>query len=328
MAAFAETRAGASGLPAEVSSLLRDGQLAVVLEHILGGCREIGSTIRNCGYSSAKVGTTNAFGDDQLDVDVKTDEVLFGALRASGCVHVAASEENPVEIACGGSGFSVAFDPLDGSSIVDANFAVGTIVGIWPGNGLLHRLGREQVASLIVQYGPRVTCALAFGASSTLTGDSISMELTMRPEGWAVSIPRLLISAKAKTFAPGNLRATGDNEQYQRLVQYWISNKYNLRYSGGLVPDVYHILIKGEGVLANASSPLARAKLRLLFEAAPIALIVEAAGGASCVCASEAAEALAPTSLLDVPISDLDKRVGVCYGSSTEVERFKAHIFA
>ena len=57
-----------------------------------------------------------------------------------------------------------------------------------------------------------------------------------------------------------------------------IDNKYTLRYSGGLVPDVYHILIKSEGVLCNASSPTARAKLRLLFECAPIALIIEAAG--------------------------------------------------
>jgi sedoheptulose-bisphosphatase len=94
------------------------------------------------------------------------------------------------------------------------------------------------------------------------------------------------------------------------------------------VPDVYHILIKGEGVLANASSPSAKAKLRLLFEAAPIALIIEAAGGASCVCASEAAEALEPASLLDVIVTDLDKRVGVCYGSSGEVERFRSHIFS
>ena len=52
---------------------------------------------------------------------------MMTSLRASGVVHVAASEENPVEIDCGGAGFSVSFDPLDGSSIVDANFAVGTI---------------------------------------------------------------------------------------------------------------------------------------------------------------------------------------------------------
>jgi sedoheptulose-bisphosphatase len=155
-----------------------------------------------------------------------------------------------------------------------------------------------------------------------------SLELTMRPGSWGVSVAKFTVAPKAKTFAPGNLRATADNPAYARLVQYWIDNKYTLRYSGGLVPDVYHILIKGEGVLSNASSPSAKAKLRLLFEAAPIALIIEAAGGASCVCASEAAEALEPVSLLDVIVTDLDKRVGVCYGSSSEVERFRLHIFS
>jgi sedoheptulose-bisphosphatase len=90
---------------------------------------------------------------------------------------------------------------------------------------------------------------------------------------------------------------------------------------------VYHLLVKGQGVLANASSPSAKAKLRLLFECAPIALIVEAAGGASCACPSEVGEEMAPMSILDVQITDLDKRVGVCYGSKNEVERFKTYIF-
>lgn len=70
------------------------------------------------------MGSTNAFGDPQLDVDIRTDEILFSHLRDSGVVHTASSEENPVEVPLGGEGFSVAFDPLDGSSIIDANFAV------------------------------------------------------------------------------------------------------------------------------------------------------------------------------------------------------------
>ena len=61
-------------------------------------------------------------------------------------------------------------------------------------------------------------------------------------------------SFKGNTFAPGNLRASADNSAYHALVNYWIESKYTLRYSGGLVPDVYHILIKGQGVLSNASS--------------------------------------------------------------------------
>lgn len=299
---------------------------------MLTACRTIGTNLRNVGYTSEKTGTENVFGDKQLDVDVKTDAVMFECLTNSGVVHVAASEENPLEIDCGTTcvegGFSVGFDPLDGSSIVDANFAVGTIAGIWPGRGLLGRTGREQVASFVTMYGPRVTMALALNANATANGEAICLEVTMGPLEWFVTRPRFVIGAKAKTFAPGNLRATADHPGYKALVNDWIEKKYTLRYSGGLVPDVYHILIKGEGVLANASSPSAKAKLRLLFEAAPIALLIEAAGGSSCACPSEAAEAMAPMSLLDVPISDLDKRVGVCYGSLLEVEKFKTHIFA
>eukprot|EP01041_Mallomonas_annulata_P005144 gene5144-10283_t len=298
----------------------KTSQFPRLLSHILGACRLIGDTMRDGGLSSDHVGSTNAFGDSQLEVDIKTDAIVFDALRESGAVYIAASEESPAEIECGGSGegFSVGFDPLDGSSIIAANFAVGSIIGVWKGNGLLNRKGNEQCCSLIAQYGPRVTIMLALNNELTLSGEKHCMELTMNRDKWIVSKDHVTIAPKAKTFAPGNLRATADNLAYKTLVSYWIENKYTLRYSGGLVPDVYHILIKGEGVLANASSPKAKAKLRLLFECAPIALIIEAAGGMSCVCASEAAETVQPISILDVTITDLDKRIGVCYGSSEE----------
>ena len=61
---------------------------------------------------------------------------------------------------------------------------------------------------------------------------------------WVVSSKRFTISRSCSTFAPGNLKATSDNPDYKALVNYWIDSKYALRYSGGLVPDVYHILTK------------------------------------------------------------------------------------
>ncbi len=276
------------------------------------------------------VGTTNAFGDHQLEADVKTDEVVFRFLAESRLVFTGSSEETPIEVACGEcpgpNGFSVAFDPLDGSSIVGANFAVGSIFGIWPGRGLINRTGAEQVASCMAMYGPRLTVALAFNNSMTLSGERLCLELTMKPHAWSLTTPRFCIAEECKIFAPGNLRATADHQNYKSLVTYWIDNKYTLRYSGGLVPDVYHILHKGGGVLSNASSAKAKAKLRLLYECAPIALLVEAAGGGSCACASESAEAVGPGSVLDIPITDLDRRIGVCYGSKAEIDRFIAHI--
>lgn len=304
--------------------------LGKLVASILTASDVIGYNLRNCEYSSEEVGTTNAFGDSQLDVDVKCDHLIFKALELSRLVAIASSEEKPIEVNCDGNGFAVSFDPLDGSSIVDANFAVGSIFGVWKGNhSFLNRTGRELAASLIVQYGPRVTAMVGFDKSATFIGEPLTIEMTHTADkGWIVSIPKVNVKTASKTFAPGNLRATFDNLQYKALVDYWIAQKYTLRYSGGLVPDVYHILAKGGGVLSNASSKGAKAKLRLIYECAPIALIMESAGGSSCVCSSEVGEAIEPTSILDVVVNDLDRRIGVCYGSKDEVDRFKQYIFS
>ena len=132
-------------------------------------------------------------------------------------LYTSAPQKRILEVPCGGTGYCAAFDPLDGSSIYDANFAVGTIMGIWPGTTLLNRKGSEQVAALVVQYGPRVTMALALNACVTRSGKAISVELTMVTHGWKVTIPEIIIKAAAKTFAPGNLRATQDNKAYGGL---------------------------------------------------------------------------------------------------------------
>ena len=75
-------------------------------------------------------------------------------------------------------------------------------------------------------------------------------------------------------FSPGNLRATFDNPNYEKLISYYVGEKYTLRYTGGMVPDVFQIIVKEKGVFTNVSSPSTKAKLRLLFEVAPLGLLV------------------------------------------------------
>jgi sedoheptulose-bisphosphatase len=218
--------------------------------------------------------------------------------------------------------FSIGFDPLDGSSVIDANFSVGSIFGIWPGKGVLHKTGREQVASAVALYGPRTTLCIALPSASTNLGEDVVLEVTLTKQLtlWELSRKSIIIKPNGKIFAPGNLRATNDNEKYHALVQHWIQERYTLRYSGAMVPDVYHILIKMSGVFANVSSMKARAKLRLLYEVAPMGLIIECAGG---VTTHESYDG----SVLDVKIDDLDKRLGVCFGSSGEVQKYKEFMF-
>ncbi|KAA6423489.1 MAG: sedoheptulose-bisphosphatase precursor [Trebouxia sp. A1-2] len=250
-----------------------------------------------------------------LQIDVESDEVVFNHLRACGMVKSASSEEQTECQDLGGQGYSVAFDPLDGSSIVGANFAVGSIFGIWPGDELIGRRGSEQAAAVYAVYGPRTVLVVAWPhQGEDPSGQVQEYLLTQHQTGgsqWLLQRGSISIKDKA-VFAPANLRATAENEEYQQLVQYWMSNKYTLRYSGGMVPDVHHILTKGGGVFANPVSKSASAKLRLLYEAAPLALIVEAAGGlAEC----------ATGSILDVTIASTDIRTMVSLGSKSEVIR-------
>lgn len=296
------------------------------------------TTILTNYVSHTYAGTQNKSGDDQLHLDIDCDNAVFQSVRESSAFIIAASEETPVETMVGsdeGTGdsgettlYSLGFDPLDGSSIIDANFSVGSIFGVWPGKGVLGRTGREQVASAVTLYGPRTTYCIALPSSSTTLGRDIVFEVTLTSSHkddqntkWEVSRDDIRIQPKGKVFAPGNLRASNDNEKYNNLIQHWIAERYTLRYTGGMVPDVYHIFAKSKGVFSNVSSDKAKAKLRLLYEVAPMGLIVEAAGGNT---THEAYD----KSVLDETIDDLDKRLGVCFGSADEVATYKKFMFS
>lgn len=96
------------------------------------------------------------------------------------------------------------------------------------GRGLLGRTGREQASSVIAVYGPRTTIVVALPSPSPR-----SVQLTLHGEVWEVTHAELKIKPEGKTFAPGNLRATADNEKYRALVDFWISERYTLRWGGG-----------------------------------------------------------------------------------------------
>jgi sedoheptulose-bisphosphatase len=107
-----------------------DPDLQKVYMAILQACEEITMHIRY--NTSNKITTANDFGDVQLDFDVQIDSILFDNLTQCGVVYSASSEERPYMSKLNDKGkFIVTFDPLDGSSIIDSNFAIGTIAAIW-----------------------------------------------------------------------------------------------------------------------------------------------------------------------------------------------------
>jgi len=287
--------------------------LKVVESYILKAIEEIAELI---AYGETHhTDTSNHFGDKQLQLDVLSDEIMFTNLRNSQRVKYALSEEEPVPQDMGGEQFIVTFDPLDGSSIVDVNWAVGTIFAIWPSesNKLIGYTGHKIVSSGIAIYGPRTTVV-----KYNVENEKVQ-ELTLKKNEkgehvWQTTKEELKIAEKTKIFAPANLRATSDNSAYNELFEFWKSNKYTLRYTGGLVPDISQILIRGNGVFSNASSEGAPAKLRFLYEVAPVSFLVEKAGGKSTD---------GKKSILDVEVVSYVMKSTLCLGSAEEVDRYE-----
>lgn len=273
--------------------------------------KEISYKIRTA--SCDKMACFNEFGDEQLAIDILANNVIFQNLKQSGTVATASSEETPTEDPMGGSGYSVAFDPLDGSSVIDTNFAVGTIWGTWAGDKLTGVTGRGIKSAGIAVYGPRTTITLAVenmdhAHEFLLVSDESPMN------GQWVKTNEFRTISEGKLIAPGNLRATQDNEGYNKLFHYWLENQYQLRYTGGMVPDVNQMLVKGKGVFVNVESKKTKSKLRLLYEVAPIGYLIEKAGGKT---------SDGDRSVLDIPIDSTEQTSQVCYGSEDEVNRFE-----
>lgn len=279
--------------------------------------RDVLTTLSSCIHSISElcreghthaVSTTNAFGDSQLALDVSADNVLLTALRGCASVRIASSEETPEEVLMNPSGkYCVAFDPLDGSSILPCNWAVGTIIGIWESSTLVGASGKELCAVMVAVYGPRTTMYVA-GREGGVG------EYVMRGKDWLMTNKEMGIGDGVRVFAPGNLRATRKMEQYRALVEWYRKEGYTLRYSGGMVPDVVQLLVKGGGVFMTPVASGDKSKLRVIYEVMPLAFLVEKAGGASVD--------MEGRGVLERRIDGCEDRCGVCLGSEEEVKRF------
>merc|ERR1719387_259689 len=144
----------------------KDEKLKTLIKEMLDACADITEALRSALVTVE--GSQNTFGDQQLSVDVIADEIMWNKAKASKVVAFGASEEEPEVRACNPDGeYTICWDPLDGSSIVDNNWAVGTMIGVWGSksgsgaDGLIGATGRDQLTSLVALYGPRTTVLVA-----------------------------------------------------------------------------------------------------------------------------------------------------------------------
>lgn len=319
-----------------------------VLPSLLSALSQIAHALARA-HTVSLAGTANTFGDDQLNVDVLAEKILRDTLAANCAASVvtASSEEDPVERAVvvvvaedetdkeglltgqeqgqAEETYTVAFDPLDGSSIIAPNWTVGTILGIWDGRTAIgHAAPATQIAAVLGIYGPRTTAIIALRIPNTSI--STCFEVALSPSSSSSSFspadtyevlrPEITLAPppfKTRYFAPANLRAAGQDPKYLALVNRYIAEGYTLRYSGGLVPDVVHALVKGHGIYVSPVTAQSKAKLRRLYELFPLALIVECAGGM-------AVDPVDGTRILDAVLESTDERAGLVCGTKEEVE--------
>ena len=270
-------------------------------------------------YISAKIhesnrklaGFKNIYGEEQLSLDRSADIILKNQLQFSGFVREYASEEQDavIHIGKGSEKYFVTADPLDGSSLVDSNLSIGTIIGIH--NGSMMGDGRNTiVAALYITYGPLITMGYSAGKGTH--------EFVLNREGeYVLSQENIRLKKRGDIYCLGGLRKDWTQAHLQ-FVEYLEAEGYKLRYSGGFVPDINQLLIKNGGVFTYpALKKNPNGKLRLLFELQPMAFLMEQAGGSATD---------GKRNILDIPVDDIGQRSPIYIGSHFEVEKARAFL--
>ncbi len=302
------------------------GDLTNLLYAIALAGKVISGNVRRAGLVDVlgAYGDVNESGEEQQKLDVIANHAMKQALTYSGRVCVMASEEDgqPVPIAGNGNGasakYAVLYDPLDGSSNIDVNVSIGTIFSIHRrvtprGPGTLEdclQVGRRQIAAGYVIYGSSTVLAYTAGQGVHL--------FTLDP---TIGEFRLL-NKDIKTPRVGRYYSVNESyyqrwtDGYRRVVEMLkgvenAAERKISRYIGSLVADFHRNLLGGGVFMYPADSKSPQGKLRLLYEAAPLAFIAEQAGG-------KATDGVQP--ILDVVPRELHQRTPLVVGSMGDVE--------
>jgi fructose-1,6-bisphosphatase I len=304
------------------------GSFTALLNDITTACKKI-SHIVNRGELIGVLGSAkseNVQGEVQKKLDIITNDIMINALNWTGHIAGMASEEIdgmikiPAHYPKGK--YLVLFDPLDGSSNIDVNLAVGTIFsilrcreGVDPDLQDFLRKGTEQVCAGFVLYGPSTMMVLTTGHgvnAFTLDQDVGEFLLTHR---------NMRIPEETSEFAVNMTNQRFWEPPVQRYINEClqgtegaIGRNFNMRWIASLVAEVYRILTRGGIFLypTDSRNPGKPAKLRLMYEANPMAFIIEQAGG---VCSTGRER------IMDIKPTDIHQRVPLILGSKQEVER-------
>ncbi|MDD5400157.1 MAG: class 1 fructose-bisphosphatase [Sulfurimonas sp.] len=252
---------------------------------------------KDIGYSQQE----NSSGETQLQLDIKCDMIIEEEFSNVSSIHTIASEEKEREVVLNEDGkYFIAYDPLDGSSLIDVNLSVGSIFGIYE-----NAFGaKNMVASCYVVFGPRVEMVFAHNKT----------KLHLLQNGDFEFVKEIRLNEKGKLNAPGGTQQNWE-PYHKELVDSFFADGYRLRYSGGMVPDLHQILLKGGGLFSYpGTSDKPNGKLRKLFEVFPFAFIYKVAGG-------EAIDGV--NDLMQLEYAHIHDTSPCFFGSKYEIQRVK-----
>ncbi|KQQ87805.1 class 1 fructose-bisphosphatase [Massilia sp. Leaf139] len=303
-------------------------ELRLLIEVVARACKRISYEVSKgaLGDILGSADTENIQGEVQKKLDVISNEILLEANEWGGHLAAMASEEmesiHPIPNRYPKGEYMLLFDPLDGSSNIDVNVSIGTIFSVLkapegmgePTEAAFLQPGSSQVAAGYAVYGPQTMLVLT-------TGDGVHCFTLDREMGsWVLTQSNIQIPAATKEFAINMSNKRHWHAPVQRYVDEMLAGKtgargkdFNMRWIASMVADVHRILNRG-GVFmypADMRDPSQPGKLRLMYEANPMAMIVEQAGGA----ATDGVQRI-----MEIQPTKLHQRVPVFLGSKEEVE--------
>ncbi|HDX6110855.1 TPA: class 1 fructose-bisphosphatase [Acinetobacter baumannii] len=303
-------------------------ELAQVIDTIAATCKTIDQALQKGALAGilGSAGNENVQGETQKKLDVISNDYLIDALKVHPHVGGLASEElDDFTPAQENGEYLVLFDPLDGSSNIDINMCVGTIFSILPAKNAITQAqdfmqaGTQQVAAGYVLYGPSTMMALTVGNGvAFFTLDPVTQTFLLTTEN-------VQVSADTQEFA---INASNQRHWEQPVKQYieeLLAGKtsvrekdFNMRWVACMVGDVHRILCRGGIFLYpyDLKDPKKAGRLRLMYEANPMSMLIEQADGASTT---------GRVRILEIEPTELHQRVPVIIGSKNEVERVTSY---
>jgi fructose-1,6-bisphosphatase I / sedoheptulose-1,7-bisphosphatase len=309
------------------------GELSAMVLDIATACRQIAEAVRAGALVNARETAPgfNSQGERQAPLDIVANDIFLRANETSGRVAAMVSEEMEAPFAVGADGgkarYLLVFDPLDGSSNIDVNVAIGSIFSILRAetteNANLTEAflqpGCRQVCAGDAIYGPATMLVLTLGAG--VFGFTLEPQLGM----FFLTHPSLKIPASASEFAINASNCRFWEAPVKRYIDECLAGKtgprgkdFNMRWIASLVAEVHRILMRGGVFLypRDRKDPTKPGRLRLLYEANPVSFIVEQAGGRSISGIDR---------ILDIMPSELHQRIGLIFGAAEEVDRIAAY---